>query len=84
MQKEKQNFVVACLRPPKNAKLGMFTSQSCKNGQRNVQKSVVHVQSCCFANKTYCVLTFSLPSASLDLKVPNEQRRRLCYYLCTA
>ena len=22
--------------------------------QRNVQKSVVHVQSCCFANQTYC------------------------------
>ena len=22
--------------------------------QRNVQKSVLHVQSCCFANQTYC------------------------------
>ena len=22
--------------------------------QRNVQKSVMHVQSCCFANQTYC------------------------------
>ena len=31
---------------------------------------MVHVQSCCYANKTYCFLTFSLPSASLDLKVP--------------
>ena len=31
---------------------------------------MVHVQSCCFANKTYCFLTFSLPSASWDLKVP--------------
>ena len=39
--------------------------------QRNVQKSMVHAQSCCFANKTYCFLTFSLPSASLDLKVPD-------------
>ena len=29
----------------------------------------MHVQSC-FASKTYCFLTFSLPSASLDLKVP--------------
>ena len=49
----------------------MFTSWSCKNGQRNVQKSMVHVQSCCFANKTYCFFfTFSLPSALLDLKVP--------------
>ena len=34
-------------------------------------KSVMHVQSCCFAHKTYCFfLTFSLPSGSLDLKVP--------------
>ena len=32
----------------------------------------MHVQSCCFAYKTYCFLTFSLPSASLDLKVPNR------------
>ena len=35
------------------------------------KKSVMHVQSCCFAYKTYCFLTFSLPSASLDLKVPH-------------
>ena len=34
--------------------------------------------------KPIVFLTFSLPSASLDLKVPNEQRRLLCYYLCTA
>ena len=31
------------------------------------------MQSCCFANKTYCFFfTFLLPSASLDLKVPNK------------
>ena len=46
----------------------------------------MHVQNCCFAYKTYCFLTFSLPSASLDLKVPiigqhlhgehTEQRRQ--------
>ena len=27
----------------------------------------MHVQSCYFAYKSYCFLTFSLPSASLDL-----------------
>ena len=32
-------------------------------------KSVMHVQSCCLFCKTYCFLTLSLPSASLDLKV---------------
>ena len=42
--------------------------------QRNVQKSVMHVQSCCFANQTYCFLPFSLPSASSLLKLPNQPR----------
>ena len=47
----------------------------------NVQKSVMHMQSCCFAYKTYCFFfTFSLPSASLDLEVPilagKRDRRR--------
>ena len=60
--------------------MGMFTSWSCKNGQRNVQKSMVHVQSCFFANKTYCFLTFSLPSASLDLKVPNNKSIRMLIF----
>ena len=31
------------------------------------------VQSCCFAYKTFCFLTFSSPSASLDLKVPTYE-----------
>ena len=26
-----------------------------QNGQRNVQKGVMHVQSCCFTYKTYCL-----------------------------
>ena len=26
--------------------------------QRNVQKRVMHVQSCCFANQTYCFFAF--------------------------
>ena len=34
----------------------------------------MHVQSCCFAYKTYCFLTLSFPSASLDLKVPNVSK----------
>ena len=37
---------------------------------------MVHVQSCCFANQTYCFLTFSLPFASLNLKVPSHPLRR--------
>ena len=38
---------------------------------------MVHVQNCCFGNQPCCFLflTFSLPSASLDLKVPIMPKR---------
>ena len=32
----------------------MMISDDKKNGKRNVQESIVHVQSCCFSNQTYC------------------------------
>ena len=48
-----------------------------KRAKKCPKKSVVHVQTCCFANKTYCFLTFSLPSARLDLKLPNSTGRKL-------
>ena len=35
--------------------------------QRNIQKSVMQVQSCCFALSSYCFFTFSSP---LHLKLP--------------
>ena len=39
--------------------------------QKNVQKNVTQVQSCCFVNLLYClVLPFSLPSTSSLLKLP--------------
>ena len=45
--------------------------------EKKCTTSVMHVQSCCFAYKTDCFLTFSLPSASLDLKVPNRKKLQL-------
>ena len=36
--------------------------------QRNVQKSVMHVQSCCFAYQTYCIFWHSLAVDVADLK----------------
>ena len=70
-QKEKSNFVVACLRPPSNAKLGIFPlSRSCKN-EKEMYKKVW-----CTWEVVVCLLNllfffkFSLLSASLDLKVP--------------
>ena len=39
--------------------------------QGNVRKSVMHMQSCCFAYWTYCFLDVLVAVASLNLKVPN-------------
>ena len=52
--KEKETVVVLSSRLPQNVKLGIFTSESCSDFNGNVQKSVVHVQSCCFANLNLC------------------------------
>ena len=38
VQKEKGIFVGACLRPPSNMKLGIFTLWSCKNGNEMYKK----------------------------------------------
>ena len=38
--------------------------------QRNVQKSVLHEQSCCFANKTHCFLDVLATVAVVVAKVP--------------
>ena len=45
--------------------------------ERNVQNKCDARAICCFVCKTYCFLTFSSPSASLDLKVPNISVKRL-------
>ena len=51
--------------------------------QRNVQKSVMHVQSCCFAdlNLLLSFMPFSLTSPSLLLKHPNRDRVNECLQL---
>ena len=46
--RKREKFAAACLRPPQNVKLGIFTSQSRKDGEEMYEKSVMHVQSCCF------------------------------------
>ena len=45
---------------------------------RNVQKSVMHVQSCCFANNLLLCLLFSLPSSLLKLSIVVIQK--FCYH----
>ena len=46
-----------------------FTSWSRTGRQRNVLKSVMHVQSCCFGHKPNCFLTSSLSLSSRMLKL---------------
>ena len=43
----------------------------------------MHVQSCCFAYKTYCVSFDVLVAVeSLDLKVPQDYQHRHRYHYC--
>ena len=56
VQKEGGNFVVACVLPLYNVKLGQFHVVVVQWRQRNVPKSVMHVQSCCFGYYTYLLL----------------------------
>ena len=51
--KEKK-VVVLCSRPRQNVNSGTFTLSSDNDGKEMYKKSVMHVQSCCFANQTYC------------------------------
>ena len=53
-KKRKRKWLpVLCSRSLQNVKLGTLTSQSCNDGQGNVQKSVMHVQGCCLAYQSY-------------------------------
>ena len=45
--------VVLFFRPRQNVNSGTFTLQSGNDGKEMYKKSVMHVQSCCFANQTY-------------------------------
>ena len=48
--------------------IGYFQVVVLQKQQRNVQKSVMHVQSCCFAYQTYCIFWHSLAVDVADLK----------------
>ena len=59
------NFVIACLRPSQNVKLGIFTDSRAVNGKEIYKKGVIHVQSCCsVALSSYCLFDFLVAAAS--------------------
>ena len=91
-QKEEYNFVVASLRPSKNEKLGIFTSQSCISGKEMYRKGMMALAKLlfCFLNLLFFwrsryrprrwilkSLIFSLPRLPSSLpKLPNNSTGR--------
>ena len=61
---KRMNFVTACLRPSKNVKLGIFTGSRAVDGKEMNKKSVMHVQSSCFALSSYCLYDFLVAATS--------------------
>ena len=58
-------------RPLKNVKLGTFTYvEVVQRRQRNVQKSVLHMQSCCFACLILCFFAVLVAIAVVVAKAP--------------
>ena len=62
VQKEMAEFITLLFPFPSKLKFWSFHVVVVQGRQRNVQKSVLHVLSCCFAHWTYCFLTFPLLS----------------------
>ena len=61
---KRMNFVITCLRPSQSVKLGIFTGNRAVKGKEMYKKSVMHVQSCCFALSSYCLFDFLVAAAS--------------------
>ena len=49
VQKKKKEAVILHLHPPENVSLGSFTLLACSS-RKNCTKSIMHMQSCCFAS----------------------------------
>ena len=62
---KRMNFVIACLPPSQNMKLGIFTGSRPVDGKEMYKKSVMHVPSSCFALSSYCLFDFLVATASL-------------------
>ena len=50
VQEKKKKVVVLCSRPRQNVNLGIFTLYMRNGGKEMYKTSVMHVESCCFAN----------------------------------
>ena len=76
LEKEKETFCVAFTYSVKWAHVTVVQQQL-----KNLQKSVMHVQSCCFTKINLLLfLPFSLPSPSLLAKLPFVVIQKFCYH----
>ena len=76
LEKEKETFCVVFTYSVKWAHVTVVQQQL-----KNVQKSVMNVQSCCFAKINLLLfLLFSLPSTSLLAKLPFVVIQKFCYH----
>ena len=74
VQEEKKKVVVLCSWCPRqNVNLGTFTLQ---RGQRNVQKSVMHVKTCYFANLNLLLFCLLVPVVVGYKNVPEKVNSR--------
>ena len=81
LEKEKEPFCTVFTRSVKRAsEIRKFHVTVVQRLLKNVQKSVMHVQSCCFTNKLIAFLPFSLPSPSLLPKLPFVVIQKFCYH----
>ena len=61
---ENEIFAVMCSCSPQNLKFSHFTLLFCQGRRRNVPKFITHVQGIVLLIKSYCFMTFPLPSPS--------------------
>ena len=73
VQEKKKKVVVLCSRPRQNVNLGTFTLYMPNSGKEMYKTSVMHVESCCFANVNLLLFCRSrLPLPTSLLKLPNR------------
>ena len=81
-RKRKENSCAVFTNPYKRAReIRKFQVSDLQRRLTNVQKSVMHVQSRCFADiNRLLFLPISLPSPSLLLKLPTVVIKKCCYH----
>ena len=77
-KKKKENLFTYSIR--RAGAISKFPDAAVQWRLRNVQKSVMHVQSCCFANLNLLLFSFSLPSPSSFLMLPSVVIQKFCFH----